>query len=185
MKSSRPESMTVLGSKPPNGASNMETPALGSIFGGDGGPEDKGGVMVCPELAFSVLSFFSSRRRSFLPVFCVTKYWHVMPFSEQRLQIGLSFEHLTLEAAQESQLSRNLTPDGAGIDPPFLMGHSWTASFSGPLLEAMVSLTVGDWARYISKGRWRDSSVKIFNCSLPQILSLFPPPGPRHCVIQA
>jgi len=106
LKASELVKRIVLASSAPNDESNNESPAAVSSSGKKGDVDDKG-VMVWLDVASFTLSLMESRRRNFLPVLCWTEYWHFTPLSAHLLHVGFSLEHLTLEAAQDSQLSRS------------------------------------------------------------------------------
>jgi hypothetical protein len=99
---------------------NMDNSGPDSLSRGDivaGGS----GVVVRLRLGRGVVSSFESLRlEAFLPVLCVTKYWHDVPLLAHLVHWGLSLEHFVLEVAQAWQLSRSRIPDGGGmtaIDP--------------------------------------------------------------------
>ena len=61
-----------------------------------------------PGNAFVVFVVSFDRLSCFRPARLVTKYWQVRLRFAQRAHVGFSLLHLTLEAAQEWQLSRSL-----------------------------------------------------------------------------
>lgn len=87
-----------------------------------------------PGNAFVAFVRSFDRLSCFRPARLVTKYWQVRLRFAQRAHVGFSLLHLTLEAAQEWQLSRNL---GAAVPVDRDPGTE-PVSTSGGRIAAMV-----------------------------------------------